>query len=113
MAAPVAAPVRVTDRSPPTDPSAHGITNPGSIHANLSPAVLTELVLARNEGILTDTGAVVVYTGKRTGRSPQDRFLVAEPPSKDAIAWGNVNKPMEPAAFNRLYNRVRAYFQNR
>src|SRR5438270_10128363 len=102
MAAAVAVPLRVPDRPAALDLSAHGITSPGVVHANLSPTVLTELILARHEGLLTDTGAVVAYTGKRTGRSPQDRFLVAESPSTDLIAWGNANKPMEPAAFHRL-----------
>ena len=82
MTALAAAPVRGSE-SP--DLSAHGIVNPGRIHANLSSAALTEQILARKEALLTDAGAVVAYTGKRTGRSPQDRFLVAEPGSMQEI----------------------------
>jgi phosphoenolpyruvate carboxykinase (ATP) len=99
--------------SGPLDLGGHGIINPASVRVNLSPAALTELVVLREEGLLTSTGAVVAYTGKRTGRSPRDRFLVAEPSYKDAIAWGSVNRPMEPAAFQRLSDRVRAYLQER
>src|SRR5215831_7582420 len=95
------------------DLTAQGIARSGTVHANLSAAALTELVLARNEGQLTDTGAVVAYTGKRTGRSPQDRFLVAEPGVKDTIGWGKVNKQMEPERANRLHERVRSYLQGR
>jgi phosphoenolpyruvate carboxykinase (ATP) len=112
MAAPVVAPVRGSE-SPATDLRKHGIVKPGNIYANLPAAALTEHVLARNEGQLTDTGAIVAYTGKRTGRSPQDRFLVAEPGSKDAIAWGKVNKPMDAAVAGALHERVRDYFQGR
>jgi phosphoenolpyruvate carboxykinase (ATP) len=95
------------------DLTAQGIARSGTVHANLSAAALTELVLARNEGQLTDTGAIVAYTGKRIGRSPQDRFLVAEPGVKDSIGWGKVNKPMEPEKANRLHERVRSYLQGR
>jgi phosphoenolpyruvate carboxykinase (ATP) len=95
------------------DLSEHGIARSGAVFANLAPTILTEQVLARREGLLTDTGAIVAYTGKRTGRSPQDRFVVTEPGSKDAIAWSNVNRPMEPVVFQRLHERVRSYFQSR
>jgi phosphoenolpyruvate carboxykinase (ATP) len=97
----------------PADLSAQGIAHPGAVHANLSAATLTELILARKEALLTESGAVAVCTGKRTGRSPKDRYLVAEPASKSEIAWGNVNRPMEPAIAGRLQERVRAYFQGR
>jgi phosphoenolpyruvate carboxykinase (ATP) len=91
----------------------HGLINSGAIYANLSPSELTEQVLARKEGLLTETGAVVAYTGKRTGRSPQDRFIVSGGASGDQVAWGNVNRPMEPGVFVRLLDRVRAYLQGR
>jgi phosphoenolpyruvate carboxykinase (ATP) len=95
------------------DVRAHGLINVGTVHANLCPAAVTQLALARSEGLLTATGALVAYTGTHTGRSPKDRYLVAEPPSKDQIDWGNVNRPMEPAVFTRLHDRVLAYLQGR
>jgi phosphoenolpyruvate carboxykinase (ATP) len=112
MATPVAVPALELPAAAP-DINAVGIPNPGAVFTNLSPTILTEQVLAREEGLLTDTGAVVAYTGKRTGRSPQDRFIVAESESKEAVAWGNVNRPMEPAVFARLHDRARAYLQGR
>jgi phosphoenolpyruvate carboxykinase (ATP) len=105
--------VAISESRASLDVGAHGIANPKRVFANLGPAALTEHILARQEGLLTETGAIVTYTGKRTGRSPQDRFLVAEPDSKNAIAWGAVNKPMEPAVAGRLLENVRAYFQGR
>jgi phosphoenolpyruvate carboxykinase (ATP) len=91
----------------------HGIINPGLLHANLSSASLVESALRRDEGLLADNGALVAYTGTRTGRSPQDRYVVAEPPSRDRIWWGPVNRPMEPAAFQRLLDKAFAYVQGR
>ncbi len=52
-----------------------GIIAPKAVYRNLSPAVLTEKALARGEGKLSETGALVTYTGKYTGRSPDDNSL--------------------------------------
>ncbi|HXG09975.1 MAG TPA: phosphoenolpyruvate carboxykinase (ATP) [Gemmataceae bacterium] len=111
VAAPAAA--VAPNRPAALDLRAHGLINPGPVHANLAPSALTELALARGEGLLTETGALVAYTGSRTGRSPLDRYLVAEPAVRDEIWWGSVNRPMEPAAFQRLLDKVLAYLQGR
>jgi phosphoenolpyruvate carboxykinase (ATP) len=71
------------------------------------------MALERGEGLLTAKGAFTAYTGSRTGRSPQDRFLVASPSVRDDIWWGPVNRPMETAVFERLHGRVLAYLQGR
>lgn len=80
--------------------------------ANLSPAELTEHAVRRGEALLTDLGAVAALTGKRTGRSPKDKFTVREPLVSDHIDW-TANQPMSPEAFARLRDLVRAYLQNR
>lgn len=102
-----------TDAGPVPDLGIHGLHHAAAIHANLSPAVLTELALARGEGFLTDRGALVVSTGERTGRSPQDRYVVIEPDRRNLIAWGTVNRAMTPELSVRLQQRVEAYLQNR
>ncbi|MFQ5639016.1 MAG: phosphoenolpyruvate carboxykinase (ATP), partial [bacterium] len=84
-----------------------------SLNCNFSTAVLVEEAIKRGEGIMAENGALIVRTGSRTGRSPLDRFVVEESSSRDAIAWGKVNKPMSEQAFEGLYNKVRAYFQNK
>jgi phosphoenolpyruvate carboxykinase (ATP) len=89
------------------------LLNPGPVHANLTPAPLVEMALERGEGLLTADGAFTAYTGSRTGRSPHDRFVVASPSVRDDVWWGPVNQPMEPAVFERLHDRVRAYLQGR
>ncbi len=89
-----------------------GLINPGNIYYNMSPSLLVEQSIKRGEGTLTDKGALDVFTGKYTGRSPNDKFIVDEPDVHDNIWWGN-NKPMSPDTFDRLYKRLLAYLQGR
>ena len=95
------------------DLTIRGLNPTGQVYANLPAAALVEMALRRHEGELTVRGALVANTGKLTGRSPKDKYVVVEPGSKDAICWGPVNQPMEPAVFSRLLDKTRSYLQNR
>jgi phosphoenolpyruvate carboxykinase (ATP) len=90
-----------------------GIINPKAVYRNMSPAQLTEKALAREEGVLSDTGALVVDTGKYTGRSPDDKFIVDVPSVHDEIAWGKVNVPIEKEKFDAIEAKMVAYLQGR
>lgn len=83
------------------------------IHKNLSVAELVEKALARGEGMLAANGALVVRTGKRTGRSPADRFVVESKNTKDELWWGPVNKAVSPEAFNKLLSKAKDYLSKR
>lgn len=80
-------------------------------HIQLSVPQLVEKVLNRNEGLLTSTGAVRATTGKYTGRSPKDKYIVEEASTKDKIDWGSVNQPISEEVFSNLYNKVTNYLK--
>ncbi len=78
-----------------------------------SPAVLIEKAVDRGEGTLASNGALCVETGKYTGRSPKDRFVVDTPEVHDTIAWGEVNVPMSQEDYQRIKAEVIAHFSER
>ena len=89
------------------------IFNPLNVYRNLEPAVLTELALKTEDCRLTDTGALLVETGKYTGRSPKDRFIVDEAPINNEINWGTENKKISVAQFESVLGKIESYLNNR
>ncbi|MBA3463869.1 MAG: phosphoenolpyruvate carboxykinase (ATP) [Deltaproteobacteria bacterium] len=77
------------------------------IYRNPSPAFLYEAALRFEKGsTISATGALIAYSGKKTGRSPTDKRVVDEPEVRDDVWWGNVNIKLDPQSF--LINRERA-----
>ncbi|MEO8461632.1 MAG: phosphoenolpyruvate carboxykinase (ATP), partial [Chloroflexota bacterium] len=87
------------------------LARPG--RTNLSTAELYELALREGEGMLAANGPLVVRTGKHTGRSPKDKFIVVEPKSESKIWWGDVNHPISEAHYHRLRERLMTYARER
>ncbi len=84
-----------------------------AVHIDLNVTHLVEQALLRGEGVLSDTGALVVTTGARTGRSPKDRFIVRDDITDTTVDWGSVNQPFEPERFEALWRRARAYLDRK
>ncbi|MCX7607534.1 MAG: phosphoenolpyruvate carboxykinase (ATP), partial [Bacteroidia bacterium] len=84
-----------------------------TVFANLSVSELIEHTLRAGQGALADNGALVVRTGEFTGRAPKDKFIVRDAFTEDLIWWGEVNNPLPAEKFEWLYQRVRAYLQNK
>ncbi|MDD6302282.1 MAG: phosphoenolpyruvate carboxykinase (ATP) [Bacillales bacterium] len=89
-----------------------GITHPKKIYRNVGPAILTELAIKNGDGKLSNTGALTVVTGKYTGRSPNDKFIVDSKGVHDEIAWGKVNRPISQEKFDALFKRVTEYLDS-
>ncbi|MBO8163337.1 MAG: phosphoenolpyruvate carboxykinase (ATP) [Brevibacillus sp.] len=79
---------------------------------NLSVPQLVEIAIKRGEGVLTDKGALNTLTGKYTGRSPKDKFIVEEESVRDKVNW-EANQPISPDRFDRLYTDVLDYLQQK
>lgn len=82
-------------------------------HWNLTAAELTEIAIHEDEGHLTDTGALMCDTGKFTGRSPKDRFIVKDDLTKDHVWWGDINIPISPDKFERIYTKMIGYLEDK
>ncbi|MBX3182836.1 MAG: phosphoenolpyruvate carboxykinase (ATP) [Polyangiaceae bacterium] len=91
----------------------HGIVNAKRVYWNLSRSVLLEEAVRRGEGHVSAAGAIVIETGKYTGRSPSDKFIVKESFSGDRIDWGKVNREFDTRKFDLLHARLSAYMQGK
>ncbi len=81
-----------------------------SILRNLSVDALIKKALANKEVVQSKSGALVVYTGKYTGRSPNDKFIVDSPKVHNKINWGKVNVPISPRNYEKLYKKTADFF---
>ena len=87
----------------------HSIHSEGRVHQNPPVDWLIEHSLKKKEVIRSKNGALIVYTGKYTGRSPKDKFIVDTPSIYDKIDWGPVNQPISEEKFNKLYKKISNY----
>src|SRR5580693_9278620 len=103
----------VTGPKPSFGLEEQGMRHLGPVHWNLQMPFLYEQAVRRGEGEIGLGGAFVVNTGRHTGRSPRDKYIVDEPGTRETVDWGSVNQPITPAQFASLHQRVLAYLQGR
>ncbi|MBP7243040.1 phosphoenolpyruvate carboxykinase [Amaricoccus sp.] len=89
-------------------PVASGLAEARRLHWNLTEPALMQAAVARGEGQIGQGGALLVSTGKHTGRSPKDKFVVREP-GVDAHIWWENNPPLSPEHFDTLHADMRAH----
>ncbi|MDN3596189.1 phosphoenolpyruvate carboxykinase (ATP) [Zunongwangia endophytica] len=88
--------------------SKYGIEN-GNVNYQLSPKKLQKITIEKGQGEETKNGVLAIKTGKFTGRSPKDRFIVEDEVTKDQVWWGDINIPFSASKFDKLYNKVTKY----
>lgn len=105
-------------KQPPSEPAAFDLTQYGitvaDVRRNLSPAALyTEAIREDSKCDIADTGALIAFSGEKTGRSPKDKRVVEHPETKDAVWWGVVNVPIDNDTYETNRERAIDYLNTR
>ena len=79
--------------------------NPSTVHRNLSGTKLVEISVQKNEGIVTTTGSISVKTGKYTGRSPDDRYIIYDDETHENVDWGKINHQFPTGKFDKILKK--------
>ena len=83
--------------------------NPSKVHRNLSVEEMVQLAVERKEGVVNSTGSLSVNTGKYTGRSPDDRFIVYDDKTHDTVDWGKINHQFPSGKFEKLLEKMKNF----
>ena len=70
---------------------------------------LQEIIVSKKHGVIVDSGALAINTGKFTGRSPKDRYIVKDSITKEKVWWGDINIPIDESYFEKLYIKITNY----
>lgn len=100
-------------KNPKANLKEHGIDEVSKAHWNWTPEELVEATISRKMGILSDKGAICVNTGRFTGRSPADRFIVKDDFTASQVDWNKINMPFDPEAFSALKKKLTAYLKDK
>lgn len=103
----------IGDKNPKANLETLGIKNTKTQYWNLNAEELVEETIKRNQGVLSDTGALAIDTGEFTGRAPKDKFIVKDETTRDSVDWGGFNQAIEPSVFDNLYKRLVNYFEGK
>jgi phosphoenolpyruvate carboxykinase (ATP) len=89
-----------------------GLHNIETLHYQLSPEELIMDTLRLGQGVLNDTGALVIKTGEFTGRSPKDKFIVKDEITADTVHWNDFNLPIEHKYFDIIHKKITGYLES-
>jgi phosphoenolpyruvate carboxykinase (ATP) len=87
--------------------------NPSKVYRNLSVTNLVEIAVQKNEGIVTSTGSLSVKTGKYTGRSPDDRYIVYDDETHENVDWGKINHQFPSGKFDKIFEKMKKYVEGK
>lgn len=90
-----------------------GIKTDREVYRNMSVPNLVKKALDNGDAVLSDRGALVVETGRYTGRSPKDRFIVKQDSIEKYINWGDVNQPIEKEVYDKLHDKMIDYLKDK
>jgi phosphoenolpyruvate carboxykinase (ATP) len=90
-----------------------GLQHTKAVHYQLNPDQLSQQTLKRGEGMLNDTGALLIKTGEFTGRSPKDKFIVKDDITSDTVHWNDFNLPIEASYFDAMYDKLTQYLSGK
>src|SRR5215212_2015862 len=85
----------------------------GKAYYNLSVPSLGEVIIKRKEGMLSSTGALSVKTGKFTGRSPDDRYIVDDEETDNKIDWAKGNHPIAEKNFEKIFRMMKEHVEDK
>ena len=86
--------------------------NPAKVHRNLEVTKLVSHSVSNGDGKIASTGSLAVKTGKYTGRSPDDRFIVKDNLTNDTVDWGKINHPIAPDKFDGIFERLKQHLRD-
>ena len=87
--------------------------NPSKVHRNLTVEQMVSYAVDRKEGVVNSTGSLSVNTGKYTGRSPDDRFIVYDDKTHDTIDWGKINHQFPSGKFEKIFEKMKNFVDNK
>ncbi len=90
-----------------------GLVVKNEVHYNYDRPVLYEYAVKNDEAKLGNNGQLVVLTGKHTGRSPNDKFIVKNAETENKVWWGKVNVPIDEDKFEQLFFKIKGYLQHK
>tara|TARA_B110000046_G_scaffold93192_1_gene101175 strand:+ start:401 stop:2008 length:1608 start_codon:yes stop_codon:yes gene_type:complete len=100
-------------RNPNADLAKIGFQTSENVYWNLNPQTLTQYALDHDEGTLSHNGTLCINTGRFTGRSPKDRYIVKDSVTSNTVDWGDVNKVITPEIFNNLKSNILNYLSDK